>query len=387
MLIAITAITATTIILGSNLFNIYLIKKGITSCKKITPSLIEPFLDLHLSNFQTTCLSYCPKTATRGNLKILFSYLIEVGVIKPVKLRIKRTQYSSVLEPYIQHLRDECDFTEGTIQKAREQLCPFLEGLGEKCTRKHLKTLKPETVEAYIKQHINETSENLRRLVATLRRFLRFCVRKGYTSKDLSGLVPSIPSYRLSSLPRGMEESALQRMLNVIDKNTPKGARDYAMLLLMMAYGMRGKQVAKLIMDDICWKRSTIRIRPLKGGKEVMLPLLEAVGKSIIEYLRHRPENTLREIFLSSKAPFGPLSSGAISLVTIGYMKKAGVKKPYSGSHTMRHSWAIRALAHDFPIKAIADVLGHRCINTTFIYTKADLKALRQVVMPWPEGR
>ena len=127
MLIAITAITATTIILGSNLFNIYLIKKGITSCKKITPSLIEPFLDLHLSNFQTTCLSYCPKTATRGNLKILFSYLIEVGVIKPVKLRIKRTQYSSVLEPYIQHLRDECDFTEGTIQKAREQLCPFLE--------------------------------------------------------------------------------------------------------------------------------------------------------------------------------------------------------------------------------------------------------------------
>jgi integrase/recombinase XerD len=68
-------------------------------------------------------------------------------------------------------------------------------------------------------------------------------------------------------------------------------------------------------------------------------------------------------------------------------MIKAGVKKPHSGSNTMRHSWAIRALTHDTPIKTIADVLGHRCINTTFIYAKADLGTLRQVAMPWPEGR
>jgi site-specific recombinase XerD len=69
------------------------------------------------------------------------------------------------------------------------------------------------------------------------------------------------------------------------------------------------------------------------------------------------------------------------------YMLGAGVHPHRGGSHTLRHSWAIRALAHDAPIKAIADVLGHRCLNTTFIYAKADLKMLRQVAMPWPEGR
>jgi site-specific recombinase XerD len=69
------------------------------------------------------------------------------------------------------------------------------------------------------------------------------------------------------------------------------------------------------------------------------------------------------------------------------YMKIAGVKKPKSGSNTLRHSWAIRALAQDSPMKSIADVLGHRCLNTTFIYAKADLKMLRQVVMPWPKER
>ena len=114
---------------------------------------------------------------------------------------------------------------------------------------------------------------------------------------------------------------------------------------------------------------------------------MEAVGEAILKYLRHRPETPNREIFLSVRAPFSPLSSCAISSISRKYMIKAGVKKPQFGSNTLRHSWAIRALAHDSPIKSIADVLGHRCIDTTFIYAKADLKTLWQVAMPWPEGR
>ncbi len=58
---------------------------------------------------------------------------------------------------------------------------------------------------------------------------------------------------------------------------------------------------------------------------------------------------------------------------------------PWSGSKTLRHSWAIRALAHDNSIKAIADILGHRYLDTTYIYAKTDLKTLRQVAMPWVE--
>jgi site-specific recombinase XerD len=74
----------------------------------------------------------------------------------------------------------------------------------------------------------------------------------------------------------------------------------------------------------------------------------------------------------------------AISTVVKHYMHKAGVHQPGRGAHTLRHSWAIRALEHDQPIKAIADALGHRYIDTTYIYAKADLKTLRQVAMPWP---
>jgi integrase/recombinase XerD len=287
----------------------------------------------------------------------------------------------------LRYLREECQCVERTIQRARAQLCAFLEGLGEEVTRKRMKLLRAEAIETYVKQHLKDSRENLQRLVAALRRFLRYCAQQGYTTTDLSGVIPSIPSYRLATLPKGMEDSALQRILDVIPKDTATGTRDYAIMLLMMAYGVRGESIAELLLEDICWPRSTIRIRARKRGKEVVLPLIEAVGEAVLCYLKRRPESPFREVFLSARAPFRPIHGLVVSGITRRYMIKAGVKIPKSGSHTLRHSWAIRALAQDSPMKHIADVLGHRCLNTTFIYAKADLKALRQVVMPWPEGR
>jgi site-specific recombinase XerD len=292
-----------------------------------------------------------------------------------------------MIEPYLRYLREECQLAEITIQQTRAKLCDFLEGLRDDVTRKRMKLLRAEVIETYVRQHLKDSPRNLRGLVGALRRFLRYCAQQGYITTDFSGVLPSVPSYRLASLPTGMEDSALQRILNVIPKDTATGARDYAIMLLMMAYGVRGTSVVELLLDDISWPRSTIRIRAQKGGKEVVLPLLEAVGKAIVCYLRHRVESPFRQVFLSVRAPVHPIGNQDISRIVRSYMIKAGVKMPSSGSRTLRHSWAIRALAQDSPMKAIADVLGHRCLNTTFIYAKADLKALRQVVMSWPEGR
>jgi integrase/recombinase XerD len=129
----------------------------------------------------------------------------------------------------------------------------------------------------------------------------------------------------------------------------------------------------------------SIRIRAQKGGKEVLLPLMQAVGEALIQYLQHRPgQSPYRNVFLAIRAPYHKLNSEAISQIVHRNLKKAGVKVSGSGTRSFRHSWAIRALAHDSPIKSIADVLGHRYIDTTFIYAKADLNSLRQVAMPWP---
>jgi site-specific recombinase XerD len=182
-----------------------------------------------------------------------------------------------------------------------------------------------------------------------------------------------------------MTDSALEQVLNSIPKDTPEGARDYALMVLMMAYGIRGVSAAQLLLDDLDWQHSRIRIRAQKGGKEVVLPLMQAVGEALIQYLQHRPGQTpCRKVFLAIRAPYHPLDSGAISQIVRRNLTKAGVKSSGSGTRSFRHSWAIRALAHNSPIKSIADVLGHRYIDTTFIYAKADLTSLRQVAMPWP---
>lgn len=370
------------------LFNNFLIDTGITDCKAVTPALIEDFLGVYLRDFRTTSrtYSYSPGASVRCSLQHLFDYLVDAKVLKPIPVKRESTPYDWMLNPYVQYLRKECQLTEPTILRGRKWVQIFLAGLGAKSARE-LKALRPETIETYLKQHLKDSPENLRNLSCALRKFLRYCAQKGYTRTDLSGVIPTLPSYRLASLPKGMEDSQLERVLKAIPKDTPVGSRDYALMILMMAYGIRGKSVAELLLEDLYWPRSTVRIRAQKGGKEVVLPLMDAVGEAILGYLRHRPETSFREVFLTVKAPFRPLNSVAVSRIVRHHMQRAGVKMPRSGSNTLRHSWAIRALAHDSPMKCIADVLGHRCLDTTFIYAKADLKTLRQVAMPWPERR
>jgi integrase/recombinase XerD len=367
-------------------FNAFLIERRITSCAQLKESLIEPFLELYLAHTRTAGAHYSPRAAARGVLKRLFSYLIETGAVKPSKPKRIKKPYDWLLNPYLQQLQSEGELSPVTIQRTQVQVSSFLAALGRMAARNRFKTLRPEAVEGCLNRHLKDSPENLASLSGALRRFFRYCATHRYTGMDFSGMIPPVRRYRHASLPQGVEDSALERVLAAIDRQTPNGARDYAIMVLMMAYGLRGVSTAELLLEDIDWQRSQIRIRAQKGGKEVVLPLMGAVGDALVHYLRHRFDKTpFREVFLTVKAPVRPLNSMVISNLVRGYMKKAGIAMAGTGSRTLRHSWAIRALADDSPIKSIADVLGHRYIDTTFIYAKADLKTLREVVMPWPE--
>ncbi len=367
-------------------FNTFLMEKGFSNIGSVKRSWIEPFLANHIPRLNGS--AYYRRTteiAIKCALNHLFTHLVETGVLQAEKAEPVIARYSWLLEPYLKHLEEERQVTKSRFGTVRKSLVLFLEGLGDKAGPQAIRALGAEDVEEYIKKHLGDSRFNLRQLAGALRGFLKFCSREGHTDVDLSGVIPPIPAYRLSSLPKGMSDQALKRILRSIPREAPKGSRDYALLLVMMAYGIRGKQTAGLLLEDIQWDRSTIKVRATKGGKEVILPLLEAVGEAILNYLRHRPKSQFREVFLWNTAPFRPLSGLAVSSITQKYMVKAKVKMPRSGSKTFRHSWAIRALAHGNSIKAIADVLGHRYLDTTYIYAKTDLKTLRQVAMPWVE--
>lgn len=365
-------------------FNGFLMEQRVLSCEQLGETQVEAFLRAYFAHLPNSAGGYSPSQTARRALKHLFDYLIQIKVLVPPKpVRIAQP-FDWLLEPYTRHLRVECQFSEVTITRCGGQIAALLGAMGRNVQRNRFRALKAATVEGFVKELLRKSTDP-DSLAGTLRRFLRYCASRRHCATDFSGLVPTIRRYRHASLPKGLDDSVLGKMLKSISRDTPDGARDHAIIVLMMAYGIRGVSAAQLLLDDLDWQHSRIRIRAQKGGKEVMLPLMQAVGEALIQYLQHRPGQTAsRRLFLSVKAPFRPLDSGTISKIVRRHLEKAGVKTAGSGTRALRHSWAIRALVHDSPIKAIADVLGHRYIDTTFIYAKADLASLRQVAMPWP---
>lgn len=376
--------TARTVLGKCCQFNAFLLEQRISRCAQLSGSHVDAFLTLYFAHAQPAGAGYSPRQNTQRALKLLLDYLIQIRVLAAPKPERIVKPFDWLLEPYARYLRVECQFSKVTIQRCRVHVGSLLEAMGRSGQRKRFHALTAATVEDFVKELLRKSTDP-DGLAGVLRRFFRYCACRRHTRTDFSGLVPPIRRYRHASLPKGLDDSVLGKMLKAIPRDTAVGARDYAIIILMMAYGIRGVSAAQLLLDDLDWPHSRLRIRAQKGGKEVVLPLLQAVGEALIQYLQHRPgQIPCRELFLSVKAPFRSLDSAAISRIVGRHLEQAGVKTVGTGSRTLRHSWAIRALAHDSPIKAIADVLGHRYIDTTFIYAKADLASLRQVALPWP---
>jgi integrase len=224
---------------------------------------------------------------------------------------------------------------------------------------------------------------------SALRGFLRFCQLQGYVESDLSIAVPAYRRERLSSVPKAIDEDTTRRLLEIIDGDLPIDLRDRAIILILVTYAVRGVQVRRLRLDDIDWERDRIFFRAAKGGKDVVQHLTPEVGNSLIAYIRDGRHNqaSFSEVFLTARHPFKPLKypstlSGLVSqrLRRIGAQLPEGVSH---GAHCFRHAFATR-LVGKVPLKHIADMLGHRNISSTLIYTKVDFAALQQAALPWP---
>ncbi len=154
-----------------------------------------------------------------------------------------------------------------------------------------------------------------------------------------------------------------------------------------MVQGQQCWQVRHLQLADIHWSKNQILFRALKRGKDSLLPLTDDVGKSLLDYLKKaRPKRVCPYVFLTSCAPYHRLDqSSTISKIVCSYIVKARIDAPCKGSHALRHCFATRMVQAGHPLKSVADVLGHRRLSTTFIYTKVDFNALKQVALPWPQ--
>ncbi|MGH2767614.1 MAG: tyrosine-type recombinase/integrase, partial [Actinomycetota bacterium] len=247
-----------------------------------------------------------------------------------------------------------------------------------------LSELSPVILSSFVAERCGAglAKTTIREGCGVLRVFLRYAHREGHLSRDLSTAVEWPQVYRLSSIPRSITWEEVGRVLAGVDRRTPCGKRDYAILLLLVSYGLRSREIAALTLDDIDWKRERLSIPERKAGHHTAFPLSASVGEALVDYLRHgRPETTARQVFLRSVAPVRPIAAAAVSGCARRYLLAAGVQAPRLGSHTMRHTAVQRMVDADLSLKAIGDFVGHASPASTEIYGKVAVEPLRQVAL------
>jgi len=221
-----------------------------------------------------------------------------------------------------------------------------------------------------------------------LRSFFRFLRTEGLCDERLEAAIPAVAHWRLSTLPRYLRDEQLEQLLSSLDVSTPFGQRDCAIVWCLATLGLRPGEVADLRLDDIDWRNGTIRLNARKNGRGAVLPLPRNAGRAIVVYLRgHRPTTNERRVFVKHLGPHRgePISSTAVSEVVVRALRRAEVETPLAGAYVLRHTVASRMVRRGSSLKEVADFLGHRCLDTTAIYAKLDLPALREVALPWPE--
>jgi site-specific recombinase XerD len=319
-------------------------------------------------------------------LRRFLAMLREIGltVAKPPE---PRNCQQRLIDEYRRYLLQE----RGLAETSLLNYVPFAEQLlsnrfGQ--SDMNLSELKATDVTKFMRDRAHQLSSGRAKLLVTaLRSFLRYLRYQGEISVDLAGCVPPVAVWSLSTVPKFLPAGTVQRVLDHCERDTADGKRNYAVLLLLARLGLRACEIVALSLDDIDWDNGRLTIR-CKGGRWAQLPMPADVGDAIAIYLRSgRPRCVCRHVFLRHRAPIhGFAHSGTVSTIVMRALIRAGIDSVRKGAHLFRHTLATDLLRQGASLDEIGELLRHRSPNTTALYAKVDLTALRTLALPWPGG-
>ena len=250
----------------------------------------------------------------------------------------------------------------------------------------NFQNLRLTQIEAYLRRAARSNNRlSMHGIVCCLRGFLRFKYAAGQLGWPLHQQIAAPCVYQMESLPRAIPWSKIQELLGSIDRSDPLGLRDFTMIYLAAAYGLRQSEVTGLTLDDINWRSGTLRILQTKSRQVLHLPLTDEATDVLIRYMREsRPQSKHRHLFFRLLAPTGPLSGDGFHNVLRKRIRLSGLQLNFSGSHMLRHSLAAHLLQQGVAVKTIGDTLGHRAIQSTSTYLRLGVEQLREVALPLP---
>jgi site-specific recombinase XerD len=326
-----------------------------------------------------------PGKADRSALKRLLTVLREAGAIGP-SASATLNPHEQIFADFVEFLDRDRGLTRVTIIHHRPVIRLFLKETGIERAEDFAKLGHADIigfVERHARDHGPDTAKGL---CWSLRAFLRYLRYEDRILVDLAGCVPTIRRWKYASLPTCLSASQVRQVLDACDRRTALGIRDYAILMMLARLGLRANEVATLLLDDMNWRSSEVLIHA-KGRQQARMPLPPEVGAAIATYLREsRPRSASRRLFLRENAPYvGFASSAAVSMIAKMALKRAGMNGfAHMGAHLLRHSLATELLQSGATLTEIGQVLRHRDHDTTRIYAKVDIDALRNLSPAWP---
>ena len=369
---------------GAVHFSFWLAKRRI-SLSQIKESHFTDFLSHHLSMCACRFVGVRQRNTVRAGLGHFAAILRSAGYLAPteasevdaVDLEVRR---------FDDYMLNTAGLQDATRLYRRRYVREFLDDFFPDGDI-DISGLVPKKIVSYLsKRSARIKAASTKVLASSLRSYFRFLRLHGRCKEDLVLAVPASASWRLAPLPPALTDEEIARLLSVFDRGTGAGRRDYAITRCLLDLGLRSREVARLRLEDVDWRKGILRIVGSKSRRDDELPLTAAIGAAIAAYIcRDRPKTTSREVFLRLRAPVGqPMTRSTIGNLILRAAARAGMESTVTGPRILRHTAATRMLQRGASIKEIADVLRHKCLDTTAIYTKVDLPRLTAVALPWP---
>lgn len=283
----------------------------------------------------------------------------------------------SQLDTFIDHLWLEDGLSKNTLESYRADLSQFATWLAKQ--HKQIMLANSADIQQYLAVKFPQSKpRSIGRLIASMRRFYRYCLRENLIQTDPTLQIesPKLPR----SLPKSLNEQEVEDLLNAPDIGSAIGLRDRAMLELLYASGLRVSELVTVKVNEVSTQDGVVRVTG-KGSKTRLVPMGEEAAEWITKYLKEsRPEILQKRLsdalFVTARAE--AMTRQAFWYLIKRYALQAGIHKHMS-PHVLRHAFATHLLNHGADLRVVQMLLGHSDISTTQIYTHVARERLKQL--------
>jgi len=305
----------------------------------------------------------------------LFGALTRLRTSKAMSGRDWALGDTDVINAYLDAVQT-ADNSEATKKLRTHHVKLFYEFLGF-CGINGIRNVNAKVISDYALSMQGGSLVYAKHRLATLKYYFRFLHKNGLCEQDLSFCVPSVKSPKNLNIPALWGKGEVELLLRSIDRGSPAGKRDYAIILLAVQLGLRLSDIANLKLENLRWEYDEIELVQHKTGNRIIHPLLKDVGWALIDYIQNaRPKVGDPSVFITINAPYTKMHPGSMGSIIQRCMSRCGITKQpgtVSGMHSLRHALARRLLEQGTPLPEVADIMGHTNYSSTSPYLKVDI--------------